>query len=238
VAEGLSVPKKPTTQWWPGEEVALRSVVSVPGNTPPGTYRLKAAMVKPEQPELRIALGIAGRDAEGRYDLGEIAVQKGEPRQSVVYEQGFEGGTGGWHAAEGITVRQDETAHTGQSSLLVSGTQPGNAWNYASVNLPQPLLPGSRYRFSCWMKADSVEPAKGPYLKLGLADAAGKWITNCQTNTYDLGKLGTWQLLQGFAETTPETAGGHMAIEKGSLEGKITVTIRVDDVKLELLESP
>jgi len=29
-----------------------------------------------------------------------------------------------------------------------------------------------------------------------------------------------------------------MAIEKGALEQKITVTVRLDDVKVELLESP
>ncbi|MCY3022406.1 MAG: carbohydrate binding domain-containing protein [Planctomycetota bacterium] len=237
-AEGLMYPKRPTTQWWPGEEAALRGIMSVPANTPAGAYRLKVAMLRPEQPDVRVALGIAGRDTEGRYDLGEIAVQKGEPRQSVAYEEGFENGVGGWQAAQGITLRQDEGAHAGKGCLLATGTQAGNAWNYASYNLPQPLLPASRYRFSCWMKVDSAEPAKAPYLKIGLADAAGKWITNCTTNTYDLAKVGAWQLLQGFAETTPETAGGHMAIEKGALEQKITVTIRLDDVKVELLESP
>ena len=59
-----------------------------------------------------------------------------------------------------------------------------------------------------------------------------------KTNSYDLGRLGTWQRLVALVETTPNTAGGHLAIEKGALEGSITATIRLDDVRLELLESP
>ncbi|HEY3325009.1 MAG TPA: hypothetical protein VGP72_31435 [Planctomycetota bacterium] len=34
------------------------------------------------------------------------------------------------------------------------------------------------------MKVDNVEPVKAPYLKIGLSDAAGNWITNSATNTY------------------------------------------------------
>ena len=71
------------------------------------------------------------------------------------------------------------------------------------------------------------------------ASYALRWtLTNVQTNSYDLGRLGTWQQLVGFVETTPNTAGGHLAIEKGSLEGRISAAIRLDDVRLELLESP
>ena len=239
VAEQLAYPRTPTTLWWPGEEVGLHGMITVPAGLAPGTYRLKVAMVKPEEPALRIALGIAGRDSGGFYDMGEVKAEKGEGTTATAYEEGFETGTAGWTAAAGLTARPDADAHTGKGGLLITGTQSGNAWNYVSVNLKAPLLPASRYRFSCWMKVDSLGAArKPPYLKIGLSDAAGKWITNAQTNTYDLGKPGTWQLLEGYAETTPETAGGHLAIEKGSLEAKITATLRIDDVKVELLESP
>jgi len=54
----------------------------------------------------------------------------------------------------------------------------------------------------------------------------------------DLGKLGTWQHLVAFVETTPNTAGGHLAIEKGAREGHFDTSLGLDDVSLELLESP
>jgi hypothetical protein len=239
VAEQLAYPRKPTTLWWPGEEVGLRSVMTVPAGLAPGTYRLKVAMVKPEEPTLRIALGIAGRDAGGFYVVAEVKAEKGDSTTAAVYEEGFEAGAAGWNAASGMTCRQDADAHTGQGSLLLTGTQAGNAWNYGAVSLKTPILPASRYRISCWMKVDSLSTVKKPpYLKIGLADAAGKWITNVSTNTYDPAKLGSWQLLEGYAETTPETAGGQLSIEKGTLEATVTATIRIDDVKVELLESP
>jgi len=46
------------------------------------------------------------------------------------------------------------------------------------------------------------------------------------------------RLIDAFVETTPNTAGGHLAIEKGSLEGRISAAIRLDDVRLDMLESP
>ena len=63
VAEELVYPARPTTAWAPGEEVTLTDVVSVPANTPLGEYRLRVAMVEPENPALRVQLGIGGRDA-------------------------------------------------------------------------------------------------------------------------------------------------------------------------------
>jgi hypothetical protein len=56
-----------------------------------------------------------------------------------------------------------------------------------------------------------------------------------------VGKPGCWQRLVALVETTANTAGGHLAIEKGILEGRIAATIRLDDVRLkspESLESP
>jgi hypothetical protein len=51
-------------------------------------------------------------------------------------------------------------------------------------------------------------------------------------------RLGTWQRLVAFVETTPDTAGGHLAVEKGNFEQRIAATIRLDEVALALLESP
>jgi hypothetical protein len=106
------------------------------------------------------------------------------------------------------------------------------------VNLSRPLLPGSRYRLSCWMNVERADPGRSPYLKIGLTDAGGRWLTNISTPTYDMRRPGTWQHLVALVETSTDTAGGHLAIEKGALEARLDVTLRVDEVRLELLESP
>ena len=152
VAEQLVYPARPTTAWGPGEEVTLNDVVTLPANTAPGEYRLMVAMVEPENPSLRVQLGIAGRDAEGRYDLCALSAEKRAASAAVVYDEGFEQGTAGWTATEGMTARPDATAHGGKGCLLISGTQSGKAWNYAQITLKQPVLPASRYRLSCWMQ--------------------------------------------------------------------------------------
>ncbi len=41
-----------------------------------------------------------------------------------------------------------------------------------------------------------------------------------------------------WVETTPETAAGVIAVEKGSLEARPAISLRLDDVGLELLEAP
>ncbi|MFQ6131642.1 MAG: carbohydrate binding domain-containing protein [Armatimonadota bacterium] len=239
VAEALDFPKTPTTLWWPQEEISLASVLSVPADTPPGHYTLKVAMVLPEQPDLRIQLGLAGREEDGGYALCQLTGVRAEPGESVTYQEGFEAGAVPWHATEGMTVALDPgAAHSGASSLLVSGTQAG-AWNYASHTLQQPVLPASKYRLSGWMLVEQLEPTtRPPYLKIGLTDAEGEWLENHGTNVYDVDRLRTWQRLQVTFETTPNTAGGHLAIEKGGRELPVTVTLRLDDLKLELLERP
>jgi hypothetical protein len=121
-------PERPTTAWELGEEVTLKDVVTLPANTPPGEYRLRVAMVEPENPALRVQLGIAGRDPEGRYDLCSLSAVKRPAGPAGVYDEGFEQGTAGWTATEGMTARADAMAHGGKGCLLVSGTQSGKAW--------------------------------------------------------------------------------------------------------------
>ncbi|MCY2994824.1 MAG: DUF4832 domain-containing protein [Planctomycetota bacterium] len=239
VTEPLAFPAHPTTVWRPGEDVTLKDVITIPAGTPPGVYRLKVAMVEPENPSLRVQLAIAGRDSEGAYDLCPISAERHAADPAVVYEEAFEQGAGGWQATEGMRARVDGAAHGGKNCLRIAGTQPGTTWNYAQFSLPRPVLPASRYRLSCWMRVDKIAPgAPAPYLKIGLADASGKWLTNVQANAYDLDKLGTWQHLVAFVETTPNTAGGHLTIEKGAREGHFDTSLGLDDVSLELLESP
>ena len=236
-ANQVAFSRRPTTLWWPGEQVQQRDLVLVPADVPPGTYRLRVAMVRPEEPELRIQLGVAGRQTDGSYDLGQVAVERVAAKIEIAYREDFESGTGEWTAVAGISLQRGADARSGKWSLRLAGTEPGAAWSYAAVQAP--IQPYSLYRLSCWMKVVAIEPSEAPpYLKLGVHDAEGRWITNLNTNQYDLSKLGTWQQLDAYCDTPPEAAMGHIAIEKGALEMPITVAILVDDVKLELLESP
>ena len=162
VAEQLVYPARPTTAWGPGEEETLNDVVTLPANTAAGEYRLLVAMVEPENPSLRVQLGIEGQDPEGRYDLCTLLAEKCAASAAVVYDEGFEQGNAGWTATEGMTARRDETAHAGKGCLLISGTQSGKAWNYAQIELRQPVLPASRYRLSCWMQVDNIDAGRRP----------------------------------------------------------------------------
>jgi len=237
-AESIAFPEQPTTLWWPGEDVVLKGMLAVPGGTPPGVYRLKVAMVKPEEPGLHIELSMEGRDSEGRYDLGGVRVEPAPAGREVAYREGFEGGLAGWVAMQGMSVRTGPAAKSGRSCLLVTGRQPGAAWNYAALGSPLPIAPYSRYQLSCWMKVDSIDSLNPPYLKVAFHDADGKWLTNFSTNQYDLARMGSWQHLVGYAEASPEAAVAYFAVEKGGLENAVAASICLDDVVLELLESP
>jgi len=68
--------------------------------------------------------------------------------------------------------------------------------------------------------------------------AQGKGIVNRLTGRYDTGSMETWQQLSVAFETTGDTRGASLAIEKGTGLARATVKLWLDDVRLELLESP
>ena len=125
----------------------------------------------------------------------------------------------------------------GAGRLRLTGV-PQGAWNYAAHQLRMPVLPGSKYRLSCWLKIDQLEPGVAPYLKIGLTDGDGRWLENRHTGRYDLSSPGTWQRLEGTFETPLETAGGHLALERGGNDVQTQISAWIDDVQLELLEAP
>ena len=61
-------------KWLPGDAL-FEEPVPIP-KLPAGKYRVQTAMLDPRTHQLAIALGIAGRGADGWYDLGEIAVEE------------------------------------------------------------------------------------------------------------------------------------------------------------------
>jgi hypothetical protein len=235
VAETVTFPRTPTTLWWPGETVPVHDMLLVPAATLPGAYRLKVEMMKPEQPGTKIMLAIAGRDAEGRYDLGGIRAERVERRPEPAYEEHFASGAAGWSAENGMSVAAGKDTD-GRPCLVVTGRQPGAAWSYASTRVN--ALPYTRYRLSCWMRVEEIEPDRAPYVKLGVNAGDGAWLTNINSNPYDLRQLGRWQLLVADGETPPTAATADIAIERGVLETPISAAIRIRDIKLEVLETP
>jgi hypothetical protein len=61
-------------QWLPGDSV-YENTVYVPRELKPGKYRLRVALLDPRTRMPAIRLAIAGRQNDGWYDVGEIAVE-------------------------------------------------------------------------------------------------------------------------------------------------------------------
>ncbi len=57
-------------------------------------------------------------------------------------------------------------------------------------------------------------------------------------SAYDMSRSGTWQRLEGTFETSLETAGGHLAVERGTNATPTEIDLWLDRVELELLEAP
>ena len=238
VASTLVFPETPTTLWWPGEEAEANAMLTVPAGVPEGRYRLKVAMLAVDRGQ-HIQLGIEGGDQRGRYALCELEAVARDLGEATVCETGFEADASGWSAHEGMNLSVDsESAHTGARSLLVTGTHQ-TGWNYAACHVPKPLVPVGCYRLSAWILVEAIAPGgHAPYIKLGVNDGDGKWIENYTSGTYDLARLGTWQELTAVADVPVNAAAGHIAVEKGAHSTVIEATIRLDDVKLELLAAP
>jgi hypothetical protein len=232
-------PQTPTSQWTPGKSIVEQTLIRLPMELSPGELRLKVAVFDPASDAPAIRLGIVGRDAENRYSLCKLEAIEGEMQGGSVYRETFEGSDHHWSAARGILLQTvTDQPHNGNACVLLEGRQQG-AWNYAGHRLVSPVLAGSRYRLSCWMKIDRLNPAdKRPYLKIGLNDAHGDWISNLSTAPYDMQQLGAWQKLQATIETPLNTAGGHLSVERGCKDQETDIRLWLDDVELELLEAP
>jgi hypothetical protein len=238
VATARQFPETPTTHWWPDEEVRVATLLRVPAGTPPGDYRLQVTMLLPETDE-RILLGIAGRNEQDGYDLCAIRSVPGEGGVGAVFEEGFEGDSLPWSASGEMAANVDDgAAHGGKRSLVVAGLHP-NGWNYASLRLPMPLLPAARYHLSAWMLVEKLEPGTyAPYIKLAANDAEDDWIANFTSQRYDMSRVGEWQLMDVYGDVPLRAATGYIAIEKGASTIPINARIRLDDIKLEVLEAP
>jgi len=239
VASQQHFPARPTTLWLPDEKTVERTLIRLPANLPEGDYELKVAMQLPEKTGENILLGLADRDDANRHALCRLAGVIARRRTGTIYQQSFESSGHDWNSSRGIQSQLDPTIfHDGKSSLHLSGRQT-EGWNYVSHSLDSPILPASKYRLTCWLNVNAIEPIRlSPYLKIGLADSKDKWLTNCPTNSYDMSHSGAWQQLEVTFETSLETAGGHLALERGSNDIATKIDLWLDNVQLELLEAP
>ena len=236
-AQQDTFPTVPTTHWWPGESVTGTTVLRAPEGLAPGSYRLRVRLFVPETGKL-IALGIAGKQAAGDYDLTEITAAVASDENAAAQVWDFEAGTKSWNTPKGIEARiEPDGGHDSPGNLLISGSTT-TAWNYASARIGA-VTPYGLYRLSAWVKVEELsQPLKPPHLKLGINDLAGKWISNASTEPYDAKQLGTWQKLEGMAEMPPNAGSVDIAIEKGDNATPVTIKLRLDDVRLELVEAP
>lgn len=236
-AQEDNFPLVPTTLWHPGATVAEKALLRTPAGLAAGDYRLQVSLVDPQTGRL-IRLGIGGRQSSGAYDLASISAAPAADEIQAVVSWDFEGGGPAWQAAAGMQARVEPAGgHEAPGHLLLSGSA-ANSWNYASMRAG-PALPYARYRFSAWVKLEELShPQKPPYLKLGINDSQGKWLANAATNSCDAKLLGAWQLLEGFADMPPQAGSLDFALEKGDKDTPVTVTLRLDDVRLEIVEAP
>ena len=61
-------------KWLPGDAV-FEDALQVPEHLKPGVYRLRLALLDPQKLAPAIRLAIEGRQPDGWYDLGTIAVE-------------------------------------------------------------------------------------------------------------------------------------------------------------------
>ncbi len=244
----LTYPRTPTTQWWPGQSVTLHDLLSIPPQVlehASGPLHLAVQMLESQASPQPIQLALGQPDEQGRYALATLELARQTSAQpALAFEDSFETTAANtpasrWVGVNGVTAGISTQAHAGQRALHLAGAPTGPSWSYGGLSQAQPLQASSLYRLSCWMKVDSLSDlAHTPYLKLGVNDAGGKWINNFNTSHYDTARLGTWQHLSGLADVPADAARGDIVIEKGDLESKVSLSLYLDDVKLELLETP
>ncbi|MBT3381319.1 MAG: DUF4832 domain-containing protein [Lentisphaerae bacterium] len=238
VASQLQFPSVPTSNWEPGTAgVEAASLFSLPGETPVGDYQLKVAVVCPETGR-KIALAMGGKDAAGRYEVCSISgVPATGDGGGDVYVCDFGSGPDGWTGTAGMTIKAATDGRSG-NAMRIAGKQE-SGWNYAAKSLDVPLVLGGRYKLTVWMCVDQINTSRHPpFVKLGVYDVHGNWLDNYGTAKYNLTKVGTWQELVGFADLPAEAVRGNLAVEKGVNAVPIQVDLRLDDVRLELIEAP
>jgi hypothetical protein len=233
------IPDKPSTLWRPKQDVVTAFGLALPANLTPGRYVLKLGLADVFQPNRRILLPLADRDAEGRYPVATIqAVPRTQPvaQPSVPRHDGSSAALKQWLVPKGMALAWHGTTPDGQPALRVEG-KAGPGWGYCSTR-SLALLPATEYVMSVKMNVLAIGDAKRqPHLKVGLVDKQGKWFANKLTARYDTSRLGTWQELRATFVTEPQTAGGHLSVERSDSQ-PAEATILFGPVELRAVSAP
>jgi hypothetical protein len=240
VSRLVEIPDVPTTLWRPGLDVVTSFGAALPTGLKPGRYTLRVGLADVFQPSRHLLLPLGGRDASGCYPVAAIpAVPRTQPvaqPQVPPLTLKVPAGQKRWSAPRGMTLSAGGQTPEGRPCLRVEG-KTGPGWGYCSTSNLE-LLPATEYVMSVRMNVLAVgDPKRQPHLKVGLVDANGKWFANKLTARYDTSQLGTWQLLRARFATDPQTAGGHLSLERSD-NRPAEATILFGDVRLEAVSAP
>lgn len=147
----------------------------------------------------------------------------------------FEEGTQKWYPKKGVKLSQTTIQpHQGKASLKVTGTAAKGEWDFAQSPKFN-LVPGKHYKFSGWMKIDSINPADSKtYVWLRVSLLKDKqWLKNVISRNYNLKKKGEWQLLTAEFDAPEGATTGMFNVDKRPETKDITATICIDDIKIE-----
>jgi len=147
----------------------------------------------------------------------------------------FERGIRGWKKFGCMTVSHDmHTHHAGMASLKMEGTLPAGLWSFTESKKIR-IRPGVRYRFSGWMRIDSISENSSLF-KCALW-SPDKWIRNIDSTWYDMNKKGQWQQLTAEFEAPEETELLlSFFVEKRPAEKDVTATIYIDDLSIKTVD--
>jgi hypothetical protein len=92
-----------------------------------------------------------------------------------------------------------------------------------------------RYRFSAWMRIDSIS-GNMPFFKLAMY-TDGQWFENSMTPPYDSTNIGRWQnIIFDFIAPSDRKTEINFAVEKRPFKDSVYVDMNIDDISLEIID--
>lgn len=152
------------------------------------------------------------------------------PVSSISYN--FEEGMDSWKEFGKVKISQSKDKQKdGKASMKISGTAQSGLWGFAGSKQMN-VFPGKRYRFSGWMRIDSIS-ANTSFFKCELWNE-GKWVKNIDSTVYDLKKKGEWQeLTTVFDAPEGKNVTLSIAVEKRPMEKDVQAILYIDNIKIE-----
>jgi len=160
-------------------------------------------------------------DVAQRTTIGNAIVNAGFERN--ILNGGFDWS---YRPQEGVNVSVDTAEfHSGSRSLALTF----DATNLSDAGVKQFVVvqPGSRYSFSAWVRADSIETANGP--RFSLIDPKTNQVVF--TSQDALGSF-PWRSIAGEFSTGPTTDLLELSVVRSPANGRIRGRLWIDDLEL------